>query len=320
MRTRACLTALAVAAAAALISAQGQQRLLQPSDLIEQGSFTIPDMQDADPLASGERPHCEYVQGVIAYNPADDSLFLVCHDWSQTVSEIGIPPLGGVAAIRQGPRDALDGRIGAINPGDPNAKKIGGLLVIGANLLVAAYAWYDANNTARGSHFLRSTDLSTHTVQGPVAVGTAGAGFTSGYMTWIPADWQAAFGGTALAGNCCLNVISRTSLGPAVSVFTPAAGPLPDPTACRAGARVFARPSHARRLHGREPSLQLRHPRDRRRVSGRHPHRPVLRHAGFRTSLLQGRGRPQLPRNRRLQHGTGTSPSSGPTTPAIWSP
>src|SRR2546430_1948222 len=35
-------------------------------------------------------------------------------------------------------------------------------------------------------------------------------------------EWQSAFGGAALTGQCCIPVTGRTSLGPAAFVFTPA--------------------------------------------------------------------------------------------------
>ena len=53
-------------------------------------------------------------------------------------------------------------------------------------------------------------------------VGTLNPGFVAGYMTKIPQEWQSVFGGTALTGNCCLSIISRTSLGPAAFSFNPA--------------------------------------------------------------------------------------------------
>jgi hypothetical protein len=41
-------------------------------------------------------------------------------------------------------------------------------------------------------------------------------------MAPIPAEWQAALGGPALTGQCCIPIISRTSLGPSATVFDPA--------------------------------------------------------------------------------------------------
>jgi hypothetical protein len=46
-------------------------------------------------------------------------------------------------------------------------------------------------------------------------------GFVSGYMAPIPAEWQPRLGGPAFTGFCCASIISRTSLGPALSVFNP---------------------------------------------------------------------------------------------------
>jgi hypothetical protein len=41
-------------------------------------------------------------------------------------------------------------------------------------------------------------------------------------MTTIPQEWQSAFGGPALSGNCCVPGASWQSQGPAASVFDPA--------------------------------------------------------------------------------------------------
>jgi hypothetical protein len=58
-------------------------------------------------------------------------------------------------------------------------------------------------------------------VSGPYRVGKA-PGLTAGYMAPIPAEWQAALGGPALTGQCCIPIISRTSYGPSATVFDPA--------------------------------------------------------------------------------------------------
>lgn len=57
---------------------------------------------------------------------------------------------------------------------------------------------------------------------GPLRVGPLGAGFYSGYMATVPAEWQAKLGGPALTGQADLSVISRTSYGPGVFAFDPA--------------------------------------------------------------------------------------------------
>jgi hypothetical protein len=191
-------------------------RLLQPGDLVHQGSFTIPSMREPN----NGHP-CEWTQGVIAFNPANESLFLVCLTWTQFVAEIKIPALGGQATELQSPRDALEGRIHRIQPpkAGPGSKQIGGMHVAGDQLIVSAFVYYDADPAtgATASHFVRSTDLSSASVQGPFRVGSLNPAFYAGYFAPVPAAWQSALGGDLLNGQCCLSIISRTSYGPSVS-------------------------------------------------------------------------------------------------------
>lgn len=100
-----------------------------------------------------------------------------------------------------------------------------GLLATPSRLIAAATVTYDALNQACCSHYARG---KTGATLGPVQVGQVygwmgggknAAGFISGYMTLIPAMWQAALGGNMLAGNCCLSIISRTNLGAGVAVL-----------------------------------------------------------------------------------------------------
>lgn len=197
--------------------AQAPTRLVRGEDLVHQGSFTLPNVQDT----RGNYAF-EYAQGVIAFNPAANSLFVVGHDWNQQVAEISIPSVGGVATVRQPFRDPLDGRIGAINPADSNSKKIGGLLVEGDRLIIAAYSYYDGASTAIASHFVRSVDLSAGGTRGPFRVGSLNPAFYAGYFARVPVPWQQALGGSLLNGQCCLGVIARTSYGPSISVVSPA--------------------------------------------------------------------------------------------------
>ncbi len=53
--------------------------------------------------------------------------------------------------------------------------------------------------------------------------GPLNAGFYSGYMALVDPAWVARFKGPALTGNACLNIITRTSFGPSVASFDPAA-------------------------------------------------------------------------------------------------
>ncbi|ODS54695.1 MAG: hypothetical protein ABS36_11050 [Acidobacteria bacterium SCN 69-37] len=57
-------------------------------------------------------------------------------------------------------------------------------------------------------------------MSGPQRIGV-NASFTAGYLGEVPAEWQAALGGSHVAGLCCLSIISRTSFGPALTAFNP---------------------------------------------------------------------------------------------------
>ena len=174
----------------------------------------------------------EYGGTAIGFNPSNRSLFIVGHDWDQFVAEIEIPgvragALAGLSTARllQPLTDATEGTLQAINPSDPNSKKIGGLLPRGDQLVMSAYSYYDGAGTQQLSHFVRPISLAVKGhVQGPFRVGSTGAGFVSGYLGEVPPAWRDIFGGPMLTGNCCLGVISRSSYGPAVFAFSPDRG------------------------------------------------------------------------------------------------
>ncbi len=183
--------------------------LIQSSNLSYQGSFRVPGCN-----AGGQANACfEYGGTALSYNPARNSLFMVGHDWDQFVGEISIPSIGGTASLLQTPRDAT--------PGNSVGDRVGGTLVYNNRLYLARFTFYDATGSQTQSHYSRSIDLATGSANGPYRVGSLGAGFYAGYMATIPSEWQQAFGGPALTGNCCLSIISRTSYGPAAFAFEP---------------------------------------------------------------------------------------------------
>jgi hypothetical protein len=201
------------------LHAQSSAPRVQAASIVRLGTFRVP----SDIHAGGQaNAGFEYGGTALGFNPARNSLFVTGHTWDQLTGEIGIPSLGGTATLLQTLADSVEGKLGQINPGDPNSKIIGGNLVWGTKLIVSGYSYYDGNGTQVVSHFSRSITLSTKgQVSGPVRVGPLGAGFYSGYMGTVPAEWQSAFGGPALTGNADLGVISRTSFGPAVFAFNP---------------------------------------------------------------------------------------------------
>ncbi len=185
-----------------------------PAGLSYVGAFRVPN-QDSSGRPLGYGGHA------LSYDAAAHGLYFGGHDWYQELCEIGIPAvidLGHTATILQNCTDVTEGRLGLIDDG---TVKLGGTLLHNGQLIVSAYTYYDADGDQTLSHFGGLPDLSqTGDVQGPYQVG-AWAGIVSGYMAPVPPEWQADFGGPALTGNCCLSIISRTSYGPAVSVFDP---------------------------------------------------------------------------------------------------
>jgi hypothetical protein len=189
---------------------------------VYQGAFRVP-------APASSTATFDYAARGLAYNPANNSLFLTGHDWYQKTAEISIPALVNstnvislnTATLLQPFADATEGRLGSINPlGGTN--KIGGYLVYNGRLIVTGFTYYDGTGAQTKSHFARPLSLSTTgQVQGPYTTGSRYPGFVSGYMTQIPSEWQSSFGGPALTGNCCLSITSVQSNGPAASVFDP---------------------------------------------------------------------------------------------------
>ena len=199
--------------------AQSAPPRIQSANLTYLGSFRVP-----RPIHAGGQANAgfEYGGTALGFNPSRTSLFMAGHDWDQFVGEISIPAIGATATLLQGPVDATEGRLGLINPGDPNSKKIGGTLPWGNKLIVSAYSYYDGAGSQVLSHFVRPITLgTTGQIAGPVRVGPLGAGFYSGYMGRIPAEGHAQLGGPALTGNAALSIIGRTSFGPAAFAFDP---------------------------------------------------------------------------------------------------
>jgi hypothetical protein len=200
--------------------AQTSLPLVQLSNLVYQGAFRVPQ-------GSSDQTSFNYGGTALGYNPANNSLFIVGHDWYQLTAEISVPPLVNstnlsslnTATRLQSFADVTDGKSSQIGG---SGYKMGGHLLYGGRLYATAFIYYDASYSQTRSHFASGTNLSvSNDAQGPHTVGTMNPGFVSGYMATIPSEWQSAFGGPALTGNCCLSIISRTSWGPGAFVFNP---------------------------------------------------------------------------------------------------
>jgi hypothetical protein len=203
-------------------------RLLQSSDLTYLGAFQLPEIPFGG--ARGATYGFDYAGAGFAYNPSKNSLFISNHTYEKKIAEISIPALSKdlsrlqTGAFLQDPSDITEGNLGRILAGGAasGGANLGGLMVYKDRLIGTVFEYYDAGLSARLSHFTSGLDLArTGDFRGMYAVGDLNPGFYAGYMTAIPAEWQAALGGPALTGQCCLSIISRTSYGPAAFVFDP---------------------------------------------------------------------------------------------------
>jgi hypothetical protein len=174
------------------------------------GAFRLPRGQNGNPDGFS------FGGSAISYDPADNSLFVVTKDSS--VGKVSIPnPVKSAniealpfASILQNIRDPLEGGRSVLE-----GSTVRGLQVVGSKLYGTAYIYYDANNSARVSHFSRSTDLGATSATPLKALWIPEkSGFVSGWMTRVPSEWQEALGGEILSGNCCVPIVTRTSFGP----------------------------------------------------------------------------------------------------------
>lgn len=228
-----CVAGFVVAVLLAFtIAAQGQSPLplVQPGELLWAGAFRLP-------LGAFGTSRFDYGGWALAYHAANNSLFVVGHEYQQHVAEINIPtPVQGtalgalpVASVRQVFADATEGRMSQI--GGYPVYRMGGLLVHAGRLIGAAYSTFDTGGTAISSHFTHSLTLNAAgTVTGMHRVGSLNPAFYAGNMATVPSAWQASLGGPAITGQCCLSIISRTSFGPAAFAFDPTQLAVTNPT------------------------------------------------------------------------------------------
>jgi hypothetical protein len=213
------LGALVTFPSSLIVTAQtpSAEPLVQASNFVYQGAFRLP--------AGGDDQHTfNYGGTALAFDSRDGGLWIVGHAQQQRAAEVTIPAPSSsttltslpLASLKTNFSDLLAGKLGTIGSDE---SRIGGILPWGSGLIVSAYIYYDGAHVQQRSHF----SVQNGSVSGPYQVGSAGAGFVSGYMTAIPPEWQGPLGGPALTGQCCIPIISRTSLGPAATVFDPSA-------------------------------------------------------------------------------------------------
>ena len=190
------------------------------------GCFLCPNISAAD-----DKPTLNYSEAALAYDPADNTLFISGFMREGRVGKISIPTPSLSTNKASLPRATL---IQAMNDCFPrlqsqpfNDPRIGGLLVEGGKLYGTVYSDYENRGQFAQSHYKYAGTTVSGSVTGLSAVGPLSQGedimdVVGGYMSPIPTALRAEFGGPCLTGLAAVNIISGTSLGPAVSVFDPA--------------------------------------------------------------------------------------------------
>jgi hypothetical protein len=192
--------------------------LLQKTDLVYQGAFRVPFNSTGEDTKT-----LSYGGTAPVFNPVRNSLFLVGHDQTQLVCEISIPKLVNssnmsdlnTAQLIQNPAQVVT-RIKNLAGIDSQAK-IGGLQTVNGKLVGTFYEWYDADASAKGSHFIIDdpANLNGSSVIGLCQIRAIPADAMAGYMSAVPTEWQRDLGAPYLTGLAGGSIISRSSYGPA---------------------------------------------------------------------------------------------------------
>ncbi len=222
-----------------------QLPLLYQSNLQYVGAFRVPNFYNSVSQTS-------YAGQGLAYDAADNSLFMAGYFSDDSVIQISIPS----SIVNSTNLDSLAtdsdlsnfARVNSLVPDNTanvengGGALLGGLVVDNGELIGTEYGYYDTTGATYETHFVLNTlNLATAQGEGMFEVGGitlddgtvqpgGAAGFYDGYMAPIPAAWQSALGAPYLTGNGALSIISRTSSGPALFGFNPSAFNTSTPT------------------------------------------------------------------------------------------
>lgn len=168
-----------------------------------------------------------YAEGQIALGSGGSTMYLVGNVNQQAIGEFKIPTLINSLSAKDFNTASVVQNFSRVlsrpETGNPQAMdRIGGMEYLNGQLVVNTYIYYDAPATATQTTLVikDATKLSTSAVAGYHSFSPHA--HASGWMSPIPTEWQAALGGTYIAGNSSgVPIISRLSVGPTAFVFDP---------------------------------------------------------------------------------------------------
>lgn len=185
------------------------------------GAFRLPTGSDYNTF--------DYAGANLAYNPANNSLFVSGHDQANRIAEVSIPTPSTAGSPGALPRATYVQPFNDLHDRLPNKAipdwMAGGLLVHANYLVGTEYSFYENRTLISQSHWRLPGTTLAGSPTGLFSVGLKSQpprlDIAGGYMANIPASQQADYGGPALTGLSAVAIISGTSVGPAVQVFNP---------------------------------------------------------------------------------------------------
>lgn len=182
-------------------------------------------------VGDGDNSILAYSPGPFTIDEAKNTIFMVTHAYEQGFGEINLPAL----TVSDNPHDFKQANTVVQRfqdiyqterdvTGIDSYFRVTGLLQLNNQLVVNYMNWYDASGkeTDTTMVFKDASNLQESQLTGPFQMqGKAHAG---GWISPIPAEWQAKLGGTHISGMSQGSIISRLSVGPSAFVWTPENG------------------------------------------------------------------------------------------------
>ncbi len=197
---------------------------MDQNGIVFKGGFRL----SAAKFGDSDYASLSYSPGPIAFNPQNNSLFVISHEREQAVAEFAIPEITN----SRNPEDYAVGNYvlqdfsvfhgtTRVNTGIENYFRITGLAHLNGRLVVNYMDWYDAGGQEKDTTvvFEDASQLDSSTVTGPYQL--EGAAHAAGWLTPVPSEWQSALGGSYIAGHSHGSIISRLSVGPSAFVLNP---------------------------------------------------------------------------------------------------
>lgn len=183
-----------------------------PTNFTYAGAFRVPINVTGSKLA--------YSDGIIGLSPTAGNMYMSLHDTTDKgIAEIQIPALSTSGTIGDlSTATEVQGRLDVFNTPDGNPQnndKITGLFSHNNKLIVNLAEFYDApaDNTLTATVVDGVSNFGTASLSNQAAI--QGAYKSSGWISEVPTEWQAALGYEHIIGNTSnFAIYTRSSVGP----------------------------------------------------------------------------------------------------------